>query len=155
MSTLVRKVYVAGPMTGYPQFNIPAFVRMAERLRRDGVEVVSPVERDSNAVREAALASPDGKLGPGDSIAGETWGQILARDVTIIADEVDGVVVLPNWEKSKGARLEVFTALLCKKPIYLDAHWGVSGGDDGPMPTCLMLIPTKKVVVKVLLSLLD
>lgn len=114
------KVYIAGPMTGLPQFNIPAFVRMAERLRASGLEVVSPVERDSDAVREAALQSTDGKLGPGDSIAGKTWGQILARDVTIVADEVDAIVVLPDWHKSRGARLEVFTALLCGKPVYSD-----------------------------------
>lgn len=122
MSTQVRKVYVAGPMTGIPQFNIPAFERMTQRLRDADYEVVSPVERDSPAVQEAARASVDGKL-VNDQIAGETWGQILARDVTIVADEVQGIVVLPGWNKSKGARLEVFVALLCKKPVYEDRNW--------------------------------
>lgn len=119
----MKTLYIAGPMTGYPQFNVPAFVHMATRLRAIGFGVVSPVERDSPAVREAALASPDGKLGPGDTIAGETWGEILARDVAIVADEVEGICVLPGWERSRGARLEVFTALLCEKPVYEDKYF--------------------------------
>jgi len=134
MSTRVTKVYVAGPMTGYPQFNIPAFERQTRRLRAAGFEVVSPVERDSPAVQEAARASKDGAL-VNDQIAGETWGQILARDVMIVADEVQGIVALPRWEKSKGARLEIFVALLCKKPVFVDAHLYESADEtrpDGP-----------------------
>lgn len=130
MSQQIRKVYIAGPMTGIPQFNIPAFERAAARLRAAGFEVVSPVERDSEAVQAAGRASPDGKLGPGNTIAGETWGQILARDVIIVADEVDGVVVLPGWHKSRGARLEVFVALLCNKPVYTDIGLDVKSGLD-------------------------
>lgn len=131
MSTLVNKVYVAGPMTGFPQFNIPRFERQTRRLRAAGFEVVSPIERDSPAVQEAARASKDGAL-VNDTIAGETWGQILARDVIIVADEVQGVVVLPGWEKSRGARLEVFVALLCRKPVYADSHLFESGNENQP-----------------------
>jgi hypothetical protein len=112
MSTPINKLYVAGPMTGLPQFNFPAFDRAARLLRGDGFEVISPAELDSPAVRAAALASPDGKLG------GETWGDMLARDVKLIADEVEAIVVLPGWSKSRGARLEVFVALLCGKPVF-------------------------------------
>lgn len=144
MSTAVNKVYVAGPMTGFPQFNIPKFERQTRRLRAAGFEVVSPVERDSPAVQEAARASTDGKL-VDDKIAGETWGQILARDVIIVADEVQGIVALPGWEKSKGARLEIFVALLCKKPVYIDAHLWESADETQPDGSEVSLQPLNPI----------
>lgn len=108
------KYYLAGPMTGIPKFNIPLFEFAAFRLRAAGHEVVSPAELDSPAVRRVALASPDGKVIDG-MVAGETWGDMLARDVKIIADQVDGVIFLDGWHKSRGARLEAFVGLLCNK----------------------------------------
>lgn len=108
------RYYIAGPMTNIPQFNYPAFDRAAQHLRAAGYEVVSPAEMDDPATRAAALASVDGRPGSG-SVNGETWGDFLARDVKLIADTVDGIIVLPGWEKSKGARLEVFVGLLTGK----------------------------------------
>src|ERR1051325_9395844 len=109
------KVYTAGPMTGYPQFNFPAFDCAAQSLRIAGFDVVSPAELDDPADREHALKSPDGAPGTEGS---HTWGELLARDVKLIADEVDGVVLLPGWENSKGARLEAFIARLVGKPVF-------------------------------------
>lgn len=111
------KLYISGPMSGIPRFNFPAFARAALALREQGYTVVSPHEMDSQATQEAAWASPDGDVA--GLPAGETWGALLARDVKIIADEVDGIVLLPNWEKSRGARLEAVTGLLCGRTFYL------------------------------------
>jgi len=110
-------------MTGIPQFNIPAFDRQAKRLRDSGYEVVSPTELDSPEMRAAAYASLDGKPDLNGGLVGQSWGEVLGRDVIVVADRVDGVVVLPGWAKSRGARLEVFVALLCKKPIYVDVWY--------------------------------
>lgn len=109
-------LYVAGPMTGYPQFNFPAFDIVAADLRKRGFKIVSPAELDDPKTRKAALASPDGAPGSGTS-NGETWGDFLARDVKLIADKVNGIVVIAGWQNSKGARLETFIAFLCGKPI--------------------------------------
>lgn len=109
-------VYVAGPMTGIPSFNFPAFDAAAAELRQMGYTVVSPAEMDDEETRATAMASPDGSPGSGSS-KGETWGDFLARDVKLVADQVDGIVVLPGWHKSRGARLETFVAFLCGKPI--------------------------------------
>jgi hypothetical protein len=119
------RYYLAGPMTGYPQFNFPMFDRVASELRLRGLAIVSPAEMDSEAVRAAALASSDGKLQPGDKIADETWGEILARDVRVVADEIEAVIVLPDWHRSRGARLEVFVALLCSKPVLAYSSAGL------------------------------
>jgi hypothetical protein len=104
-------------MTGYPQFNFPAFQAAADRLRAEGHRILSPHELDSPAVQSAAWASPDGTLDDHGKIAGETWGDILARDVKTVADLVSGVIVLDGWASSRGARLETFVAGLCGKPI--------------------------------------
>jgi hypothetical protein len=114
-----KRVYLAGPMTGIPQFNFPAFDAAAEELRGLGYDVVSPAELDSEETREAALASADGAPGSG-STTDETWGDFLARDVKLIADGgIEGVVVLPGWQRSRGARLETFIArALHGYPVY-------------------------------------
>lgn len=108
------KCYLAGPMTGIPQFNFPAFDRACDDLRSLGYEIISPHEQDSAAVQAAARASLTGALMEG-KIAGETWGRILARDVRLVADEVEGIVFLPGWENSNGALLESLVGLLCGK----------------------------------------
>lgn len=107
--------YVAGPMSGYPQFNIPAFDELAEELRGRGFKVVSPAELDAPEQRAFLLDSPDGLTPYANN---ETWADFLARDVKLIADRIDAIVVLPGWWKSRGARLEVFVGLLTGKPIY-------------------------------------
>jgi hypothetical protein len=115
------KVYVAGPMTGIPQMNFPCFDDAASALRQRGYEVVSPAELDSPESRAAALASEDGT--PAGYAEGETWGQFLARDVKLIADEgIQAIVVLPGWQESRGARLETFVARLCGLPILKYPH---------------------------------
>lgn len=112
------KLYIAGPMTGVPQFNIPLFNFAAERLRAQGHEIINPAELDSPAMQALALASPDGDLAKLEKETSETWGDVLARDVKVIADGVEGIVVLPKWYLSRGARLEVFVGLLTGKRFF-------------------------------------
>ena len=113
----MSKYYLAGPMTGIPQFNFPLFERAAKELRGVyGLDIVSPAELDAlhgDEIVKAALASADGAFNDEGTVAGKTWGDFLCRDVKLIADVCTGIVFLPGWEKSRGARLEAFVALLC------------------------------------------
>src|SRR5262245_37721375 len=111
------RIYIAGPMTGLPQFNVPLFDSVAATLRERGHHVVSPAELDSPVMRAAALQSKDGSMA---AIAhlGESWGDMLARDVKVIEQQVDAICVLPGWHRSRGARLEAFVGLLTGKSFY-------------------------------------
>ena len=110
------RFYLAGPMTGIPQFNIPAFDDAASRLRADGFDITSPAELDSAEMRRLAMLSPDGAMC--DVLSEGTWGDCLARDVKMIADELDVIILLPGWEKSRGANLEAFVGLMCGKKFF-------------------------------------
>lgn len=100
------KVYIAGPMSGHPAFNIPAFDAAAEDLRQRGFEVVSPAEVDGPVSREILLQSAEGNHA--DLPPGEGWSFYLSRDFQILADDgIEAIVRLPGWETSRGARLEV------------------------------------------------
>ncbi len=114
------RLYIAGPMTGLPQFNYPAFINMAEDLRIFGHDVVSPAELDDPDDKAAALASPDGAMLSYTEGTSKTWGDFLARDVKLLADDgIEGIVVLPGWTKSRGARLETYVGnALCGLPVF-------------------------------------
>jgi hypothetical protein len=118
------RLYVAGPMTHYPHFNYPAFIAAATLLRYRGYDVVSPAELDDPEDRAAALASRDGN--PATYTGTSTWGDFLARDVKLLADDgIEGIVVLPGWKASRGARLETFVAsALCGLPVFYYEAWG-------------------------------
>lgn len=90
------RVYVAGPMTGLPQLNYPAFHAVAEVLRRIGYEVESPAENDA-------------------PVSGE-WRDWMRLGLTQML-RCDTVATLKGWKKSKGARLEVQVASALGIPV--------------------------------------
>jgi hypothetical protein len=82
----MTRLYLAGPMTGLPEFNYPAFHAEAARLRALGFEVVSPAE-----------INPEGG----------TWHECMRRDVAMMVT-CDQIATLPGWTNSPGAQLEVY-----------------------------------------------
>ena len=123
----MTKIYLAGPMSGLPQFNFPAFFAAADQLRAAGFEVVSPAEIDNEEDKGAALRSPDGQSVKRTDGVSKTWGDFLARDVKLLADTgIQGIVFLPNWQNSKGAKLEAFVGLLQGFKF-----WEYEDGEDG------------------------
>lgn len=138
-------VYLAGPMSGIPQYNFPQFDALAHSLRAQvmapGVPeftVISPTELETPEIRASILASPDGCYLPG--IANPpAWHEFLTRDVALIMKPgIDAICVLPGWERSKGARLEVFTGYVTGKKIvkaefgynnYSVSLWELSRGE--------------------------
>lgn len=96
-----KKYYLAGPMSGYPDFNFPLFHKVLALLRGVGMVIIPPVDIEGSMEG----VKPDER----------TWAEFLAADVALIAGEtnrIDGIVFLPQWSKSRGARLEAFVGLL-------------------------------------------
>lgn len=101
------KIYLAGPMRGYPEFNFPAFHAGAARLRSQGHEVFSPAERDIE--RHGVDISKGNKTGC-EKEAASTHGfdlrVALAEDLDYICRHADAIALLPGWQHSKGALAE-------------------------------------------------
>lgn len=93
--------YLAGPMTGYPLFNFPAFHFAAKRARDLGYTVVSPAELNEDAI---------------DANSESMRSVYMRRDIEALLRCV-GVLVLPGWELSRGARLEVEIAVQLALPV--------------------------------------
>ena len=106
-------LYLAGPMSGYPDHNATAFREGAARLRGAGYVVISPVELDEQDGIDLAAE-------PGDW----DWAHALARDLTIVT-RVDGIATLPGSDKSRGAYLETTLAKALDKPIRTVDEWAV------------------------------
>jgi hypothetical protein len=115
------KLYIAGPMRGYPAFNFPAFDKAAETLAYLGIETISPADHDRSNGFNA-----DGMTGHEDLTAtGFDLKSALAWDLDQVA-HADGVAVLDGWEKSSGARAEVATAHAVGVPVATVANWCAS-----------------------------
>lgn len=98
--------YVAGPMTGYDQHNYPAFIEVGKKLREQGYNVLLPVELDTPEEFNRAM---------GNGFAHEynaDYSNFLARDVMLLSTKADGIIFMPKWQKSRGARLEACVGLL-------------------------------------------
>lgn len=120
-----KPFYLAGPMSGIAQFNFPLFHSVAESLRNKGFSIISPAEEDTPEVQAEAIKSKDGSLTNG-KIGGLTWGEILAKDVILVADKVQGIIFLPEWYNSRGAKLEAVVGLL----QGIDFRFGLWDGYD-------------------------
>ena len=123
------RLYLAGPMTGIPQFNFPAFQMWAEMLREEGFKVISPHESDDPDVQAAAWASETGStsdLPPAKE--GSDLRLTAMKNVSDIA-ECDGIALIEGWNKSGGAVHEVATAVRFGIPVAPVKMWYALGDD--------------------------
>lgn len=93
-----RRVYLAGPMTGLPDFNYPAFNAEAARLRALGYHVENPAENQKPVP--------------------ETWENYLRAALRQMLT-CDAVLLLPGFQSSRGAMLEMNTAHALSMPILM------------------------------------
>ena len=101
-------VYLAGPMRGIDQFNFPAFDVAAAHRRAEGWTVLSPADRDREHGFDETLNSLDGF----------DLEAAMSHDLRWIID-ADGIVLLPGWKNSTGARIERLVAETCGKKVWL------------------------------------
>jgi hypothetical protein len=130
------KLYIAGPMSGLPHHNAPAFDAVAASLRALGFDVVSPPEitRDN----------PQPGIHDDGSIDPTTYARLVRLDLLALLD-CDAVVVLDGWERSRGARLEAVIADRLGLRVYLASQAVNRGGEclhiEGIEQLCMTPIP--------------
>lgn len=81
----MKRIYIAGPMSGLPALNYPAFHAKAAELRARGFHVENPAE---NPIPHCP-----------------SWLDYMRMALVQIA-RCDAVVMLPGWKQSRGARIE-------------------------------------------------
>lgn len=106
MVTMTRRAYLAGPMTGLPDFNRQAFRDAMIWLIAHGWQVESPAE---NVLPEGSSHADYMRAGVKQMI------------------ECDTIILLPGWRESFGARVELEVAVACGFDVYEYLE-----NDDGP-----------------------
>lgn len=94
------RVYVGGPMTGYPELNFPAFHARTAELRAEGYEVINPAE-----------VNPD---------PATLYADCMRKDLAVLLT-CDKLVLLPGWHASRGASAEWLVADICGLAIEYPA----------------------------------
>lgn len=103
------KIYLAGPMSGKKDFNFPAFMAAAEKLRAEGHEVFNPAEEDLRVY--GSLENTKLKA---------NYRDCLRLDLNWILDHAEAIALLPGWQASAGVRIELALSQVLKlKEIYL------------------------------------
>lgn len=85
----MKRIYIAGPMSGLPELNFPAFHAAAASLRAQGHHVENPAEINADPKAQ--------------------WLDCMRMDVARLVT-CDAVLMLPGWSKSRGASLEAHIA---------------------------------------------
>jgi hypothetical protein len=97
------RIYIAGPMTGIPEYNYPAFMAATEQLEALGHVALNPANHD---------------------ISGEikSWQYYMRHGLRLLLD-ADAIAVLPGWEGSRGASLEVKVAQALEMEVKPITEW--------------------------------
>jgi len=96
------RIYLAGPMSGIPHHNYPAFTASAARIRQRGHVCANPAELHPDTTHP--------------------WAYYLRRDIAELV-QCDAVAVLPGWRNSRGAQLEVTIAAELDMPVLNEFTW--------------------------------
>lgn len=95
------RLYLAGPITNYPKHRT-AFERAKAVVALAGHEAISPL----------------------DLFNGPDWTQAMAADLPALL-KADGIVLLPGWPQSKGARFELLLAAEAGKRVFVIVGGGL------------------------------
>lgn len=128
-------VYLAGPMRGHPEFNYPAFNSLEAWIIVHGMPV------GSNSGRPAEVFNPASNFN-GDTT--REFSEYMRADIPMLA-KCQGIVLLPGWQDSEGARLEVeigkalaldfFEAVGPRRTFRVNGHDRPAGWKVAPIDT--------------------
>jgi hypothetical protein len=102
-------------MTGLPRYNFDEFLMVGSFLKRFGWEVRNPAQREL-----------DRGFDPDSEMTQKQLADAIVWDLQQVM-EVDEVLVLPGWKKSKGAITEVALAQWLGKDVREVSIQGFGG----------------------------
>lgn len=103
--------FISGPMTGYEDFNYPAFHEAGEKLSKAGIEFDSPAHMCTGQYTYPPLE--DNEM---------PWDYYMRKSIRKLL-QCDAILMLPGWEDSRGAQLEKHIAeALGMVVLYLGSH---------------------------------
>jgi hypothetical protein len=105
-------LYISGPMSGYPEWNFPAFFAAEEALEKRGMTCINPARQGAPEGIDPLRAT----LEDAEFLA--RWKQYLADDLKDLLQNAEGVVLLPGWRKSNGAILEAIVGAFAGLQIF-------------------------------------
>lgn len=105
--------YLAGPMTGYPEYNYPAFSVAVELLRMRGFTVHSPHE----------VPWPEGH---GLMMENDLW-EYMMKETDKLLSMCNSIILLPGWADSRGAKTELTSAMKKGFKVFTFAHGTLMG----------------------------
>ena len=111
-----ESLYIAGPMSGIPEFNWPAFNAVDDVLLGLGIETVNPARMDEYSVESGDLAHGD--IATGKSVGAVSKAGFLKRDFHYMTT-CEGIVFLEGWAKSPGANCELLVAQMSGMSTWL------------------------------------
>ena len=114
------RLYVAGPMTGLPDYNYPAFDGTAALLASAGYGVENPA--DNEALFKDRSGPPH-------------YTEYLRAGLAQLL-RCDGVATLEGWWNSGGARWEVQTAGILGLEVRPVSEWLAMAHDPEAPPEC-------------------
>jgi nucleoside 2-deoxyribosyltransferase len=121
------RLYLAGTMTGIPQFNFPLFEYWSGRLRNAGFDVLSPHNSDDPDVQKAAWASEAGDPSDLPPAKGGSDKKLTILKNTEDILGCDGIALIENWQRSSGAVHEIAIATRLGIPVAPVEMWYFCG----------------------------
>jgi hypothetical protein len=107
---LKKRIYICGPMTGYPDHNFPAFDRAKLMLEERGWDTVSPADIDrSMGITERSTPEETAAILPAMQLA----------DTNAI-HTCKAIYCLKGWEFSSGAQAEHALARWLRLEFYYE-----------------------------------
>lgn len=108
----LKKVYISGPISGIEDANRKAFKDAEDRLTKMNFEVINPHNLFSQEEMNKLEHDVTTKVISFDQL----WSVCMKRDIKALMD-CEFVAVLPYWESSRGANLEIAIAKAVGMPI--------------------------------------
>ena len=109
----MKKIYIAGPMTGYENMNFSSFDNAKGILIKYGWNPINPADIDRAYGHDPFTEDKTWTLGPRDI------AEMLARDLMAISS-CDAIFLMNGSDKSKGANIEKIFADIIGIDVYYE-----------------------------------